>query len=166
MLDLSSVWADPALQQAALLMERSDVARALATSSWAYPLVSTVHLLGMGALLGSILTVDACLLGGGRGVFSTAALRWLRRTAALGLAVAMASGAALWTVRATDYLSNPWMWSKWGLLGAALLNILWFQIRRVPFDAAARGLHARVAGAVSLLCWLGVVLCGRWVAFA
>ncbi len=150
----------------ALLIEQAAPVRALAESAWAYPLVSTAHLLGLALLLGAIVTVDLGMMSNRRVAMNTAGIAQLRRTAAWGLGLSLITGLGLWTVRASDYLGNPWMWAKWGLLALGLLNIAVFHAVgrcrvHTPGDR-----HSRIAGGVSLACWLGVLVCGRWIAFA
>lgn len=154
------------LHQAARWIEQSAPAKALAESAWAYPLVSTAHLLGLALLLGSISTVDLWMMGWRRVAVNTAGIAQLRRTAAWGLALSVTTGACLWSVRASDYLDNPWMWAKWGLLALALMNIAVFHAMGRRRAHAPGDRHSRVAGGVSLACWLGVLVCGRWIAFA
>jgi hypothetical protein len=141
--------------------------RALATSDWGYPLASALHLLGIALLLGSIITVDLRLLGWWRHSLNLPAVRQLRRVAAVGLLLAIATGTALFSVRASEYIDNPWMLRKWVLVGAALFNAWTLGVWQWLIGSAAlESCHARVAGGLSLLLWLGALVCGRWIAFA
>lgn len=147
-------------------LEQWPPVRALATSDWGYPLVSTLHLFGIALLIGGILSVDLRLLGCWRGGFDPTALARLRRIAAAGLLLAVSSGAALFTVRGSEYIENPWLLGKWAFVAAGVANALYFGWRQrrgiVDWDGGA----ARLAGGTSLLCWLGALVCGRWIAFA
>ena len=155
------------LGPALIRLEQWAPVRALATSDWGYPLVSTLHLLGIALLLGSIVTVDLRLLGLWRQSLSLPAVMQLRRVAVVGLLLAMATGAALFSVRASEYIDNPWLLRKWVLLVAAVFNAAALGARQWLIGAAAlEGRHAQVAGAMSLVLWLGALACGRWIAFA
>jgi hypothetical protein len=140
--------------------------RALATSDWAYPLVSTLHLLGIALLIGSIVPVDLRLLGWSRGSFDSAGIARLRRIAAVGLALAVVTGAALFSVRASEYIENPWLLGKWACLAAGLVNVAWLSRWQQRSDRPLDAMPARVGGAISLGCWLAALACGRWIAFA
>lgn len=140
--------------------------RALATSDWGYPLVSTLHLLGIALLIGSIVPVDLRLLGWARSSLGMESLRRLRHIAAAGLALAVATGAALFSVRASEYIENPWLLGKWACLGAGLLNVAWLHRWQQHAAEPLDGAPARLGAVVSLSCWLGALACGRWIAFA
>jgi hypothetical protein len=155
------------LGQALLHLEQWAPVRALATSDWGYPLASTLHLLGISLLLGSIITVDLRLLGCWRQTLGLAAVVHLRRVAMVGLVLALGTGAALFSVRASEYIDNPWLLRKWVLVGAAVLNAMALGMRQWLIGAAAlESHHARLAGGLSLMLWLGALACGRWIAFA
>jgi hypothetical protein len=71
---------------------------------------------------------------------------------------------------ASKYLSNGFFVAKMVLIGVAGLNMLVFHVvgardlpkwendRRLP-------LPARLAGGLSILLWVAVVACGRWIGF-
>lgn len=147
-------------------LEQWPPVRALATSEWGYPLVSTLHLFGIALLIGGILSVDLRLLGVWRGGFDALAIDRLRRIAAAGLALAILTGAALFSVRGSEYIENPWLLGKWAFVAVGVVNAVAFGRRQrrgmVDWDGGA----ARLAGGLSLLCWLGALVCGRWIAFA
>ena len=103
------------------LWEQWPPVRALATSSWGYPLVSTLHLLGIALLIGAIVPVDLRLLGVWRRDFSASGLDRLRSLAVSGLLLAIGSGVALFMVRASEYIENPYLLGKWALLALAVL---------------------------------------------
>ncbi|MFG5409048.1 hypothetical protein ABXN37_14315 [Piscinibacter sakaiensis] len=139
----------PALLDLALAVEAWPAVRAFGASLWAYPLVSALHIAGFALLFGAILPVDLRLMGLARAEAVPApTVELLRRLAASGLGLAVVSGVALWTVRASDYLANPWLWAKWVAVAIGVANAL------------AYGRHAALAS------WLAAIVCGRWIAFA
>jgi hypothetical protein len=154
------------LVQALALLEQWPWVRSLATSVWAYPLVSTLHLLGIALLIGCIVPVDLRLLGLWRDRLPAVGLGHLRRIAVCGLLLALGTGLALFGVRASEYIENPYLLAKWGLVGLAIANALVLGHRRRLGRTHLDGRHARVAGALSIACWLGALACGRWIAFA
>jgi hypothetical protein len=131
-------------------------------SSIVYALVSASHVLGISLLLGPIVLVDLALVGWvSRPDPGTLAL--LRRTAMTGLILAAATGVLLISARPHEYASKPVVWAKLTLIALAIANALAFErsMTRATAQTAAR-LHA----ALSLALWLGVLLLGRWIAFA
>jgi hypothetical protein len=80
--------------------------------------------------------------------------------------LAVATGAALFSVRASEYIENPWLLGKWACLGAGLLNVAWLHRWQQHAAEPLDGAPARLGAAVSLSCWLGALACGRWIAFA
>jgi hypothetical protein len=71
---------------------------------------------------------------------------------------------------ATKYLGNGYFVAKLCLIAAAGLNMLVFHFvsagDRPRWDAQARlPLSARLAGGISMLLWIAVVACGRWIGF-
>lgn len=137
-------------------IEQWDAVRALKTSFFAYPIVSALHILGIGMLLTGVLLMDLRLLGVFRSVPEAPFVRLLRRVTLAGFALAVLAGIALFTVRARDYVAMPLFWLKLGLIVAAGLNL--FALMRLQ-----RG--QPVFGAVSLVLWIGVLLAGRFLGF-
>lgn len=128
----------------------------LQRSGTAYLLVNAAHILGVGLLVGAILPLDLRLLGFFRTVPLAAVEPFLVRVAATGLALALATGVWLFTVKPAEYLTNEAFLIKLALLAAALLNIV-LRHRIAGF--------ARAAAALSFLLWLGVLVAGRWIGF-
>ena len=144
------------------------VAAALRRSPLLYPLVNAAHILGIGLLVGAIATLDLRVLGAFRAAPLAALGPPLVRVAGTGLAVALATGFLLFSVRPAEYADNPAFLAKLGLIAAGLLNLLvlhhgpgW----RQALGGGATGGAVRAAAAVSLLAWTGAVLAGRWIAF-
>ena len=143
------------------------VARFLRESLWAYPAMSTLHLLGIALLLGGIAVVDARLLGfaGRVPVADVARAAWPFSVA--GLMLAVGTGPLLFVVQPAEYLVNRAFFWKLLLLCAALVNVALFHS---SFAGVLRGARpvvpgVRVQAVLSLLLWLGVLLAGRMIAF-
>lgn len=156
------------IESALTALEASAPAELLRSSRYAYPLVNAAHILALAALFGSILALDLRLLGLFRAVPTRPLARVLPRVAATGLAFAILTGLALFSVQPFDYLANPVFPLKMALIvlgtGHALLvhrTISWRAVmNRFPPDRRLRT-HA----AVSLLIWSGAIVAGRWLAF-
>jgi hypothetical protein len=125
-----------------------------------FPVIQSVHLIGLTMLVGTIGLVDLRLLGFG-----------MRRHAASDLATGLASWtrAGLITVLVTGpimlysdlprYLSNPAFLLKLVLLAVALSAH--FTLRRRMISNGAR---QKLAAVLSLILWSSVVLAGRAIA--
>lgn len=139
----------------------------LRQSGTAYMLVNAAHILGLGLLIGAILPLDLRLVG----LFRAAPLAvigpFLSRAAAAGLALALATGALLFTVRPSEYFSNPAFLAKLGLLGFALVNVALQHAGglRAAFAEGVVPAGARIRAGASLLLWLAVLVAGRAIGF-
>jgi hypothetical protein len=84
--------------------------------------------------------------------------------------VAVASGSLLFISNATKYLGNGYFIAKMFLIGAAGLNMVVFHFisaKEMPRreNETRPPLPARLAGGLSILLWVAVVACGRWIGF-
>ena len=140
-------------------------------SALAFPIVETIHVIALALVVGSIAIVDLRLLG----LASTdrtvsqlcrEVLSWTWGAFVL----AVITGVLMFASHANEYFANTAFQVKILLLLAAGINMLAFQLvtyRGVAqWDRDARlPLPARIAGAISLTCWIGVVFFGRWIGF-
>jgi hypothetical protein len=132
----------------------------LKTSVWLYPLVNAVHILAIGAVLTSVLLMDASVLGfWGRSPGQQAVIALLRPVTIFALVLALASGFLLFSVRPVDYIANPVFRLKLALLALALVNALIF----LAFNP--QSILRKPAAALSAVLWLGVLVAGRFVGF-
>lgn len=139
--------------------------RLLKISFIAYPVVNAVHIAAIGALFTSVLLMDLSVLGAIRSVPSAKFVALLRRVAFGAFAVAVLTGLALFSIRATDYVGNPVFLAKLGLIVLAILNFLAFAMleSRKSFKGTSPALGALAVS--SILLWSGVLLAGRFIGF-
>ncbi len=147
----------------AAAVEGLALAEWLRFSRWGYATVNSLHVFGIALLVGAIVPLDLRLLGFWRSVELGPLYRILSRAAAIGLVIAIASGLLLFAVRASEYATLDLFLVKISLVGAglALAAILHFGAD-LPRASPAR---QRLVGAISLLLWPAVLLCGRFIAF-
>jgi len=138
---------------------------------WSYAVINLVHILGVATLFGSVLVLDLKLMG----LFPRAPLGTVSvptvPLAALGFAVAAASGVCLLATNASEYRGNPFLLIKFGAIFAALANFA--LVHRSPAWRArgSEGFSRRqrmqlaVGGAVSLLAWTTAVTAGRMLGY-
>lgn len=134
-------------------------------SLWGYAAANTLHILGVGVLLGAILAFDLRVLGAVRTVPLAAAGRLLLPLARAGFTVAVASGAVLLAADASHVVVNPAFQAKAALLALGLANVVAFHRLARPEGAGQPGTVALVSAAASLLLWPAVIVCGRLIAY-
>jgi len=151
--------------------ENSALADNIRENDLLFPFIESVHVVAICLVVGSILAVDLRLLGlasvnrpVSRVTGGILPLTWGA------FVVALTSGGLLFISNATKYLGNGFFVAKMFLIGAAGLNMVMFHMigaRNLPrWENDARlPLPARLAGVVSILLWIAVVTCGRWIGF-
>ena len=147
-------------------LEASAVAEGLRASQYAYPLVNAAHILALAALFGSILVLDLRLLGLWPSVPVGPLARVLPKVSAVGLALALPTGVALFSVQPFDYLAHPVFPIKLALIALGAANALLLH-RAAGWRQMANGVAPRVrlAALLSLLSWTGAIVAGRLLAF-
>lgn len=138
--------------------------------AWAYPLLETLHLVGLGLVVGGIVVLDVRLLGLGREISLESLSRHVLWLVFLGIAVNVATGFAMFASDAAEFAANASFRVKLALIGLAFLNALLFQFGPARASAAYdRGVapptRVRLQGGLSIVLWLGVVTAGRMMAY-
>ncbi|MFI4913800.1 MAG: DUF6644 family protein [Steroidobacterales bacterium] len=138
---------------------------------WMFPIVEIFHVFSLTLVFGSIAMVDMRLLGlasrdSAVSKLSAEVLPWTWSA----WVFSAISGSLLFMSKAHTYFYNAQFEAKFVLMALAAVNMAVFQFgiyRRVldwdnqlPPPPAAR-----VAGALSLMLWIGVIFCGRWTGF-
>jgi hypothetical protein len=157
------------LQTLCAWLETGDVGVAVRQSPWMFPAIETVHVIALSLVVGSIAVLDLRLLDHSwrsRAVteLTLDVLPWTWAS----FAVAGASGFLMFCSAAHKYAGDVSFRLKMLLLLLAGVNMLVFHLftyrgvqawdRGTPTPPAAK-----IAGGLSLLFWIGVVACGRWV---
>jgi hypothetical protein len=141
------------------------LATGVARNSVVYAIVSAGHVLGIALLVGPILLADL-RLAGLLASLDAPALRILRRTARVGIVLALGTGIVLLSARPADYAANWVVRTKLAVVAVAIANALVFEFRalRVGLPAMLGG-GARTAAILSIALWLSALVLGRWIAF-
>ena len=138
---------------------------------WSYGVVNLVHIFGIATLFGSVLVLDLRLLGVWRRVPLAALATPTVTLAACGFVAAVASGLALITTNATEYVGNPFLLIKFAAIGLGVLNVIATQFspawrRRAAEPPVVREASAlKIIGGTSLACWLTAVAAGRMIGY-
>jgi hypothetical protein len=134
----------------------------LKTTAWAYPALEVVHIVGIALLLGNLVALEMRVFGRAA-TLPVGTLARLSLTIALsGFALAATSGLLMFATQPSELLANRAFVVKMGLLAAAGCNALWFHARG---SLRKLDLPARVQMLLSTAIWLGVIFCGRWIAY-
>jgi hypothetical protein len=144
------------------------IATAVRENALLFPWIESVHVLALTLVIGLIAIVDLRLLGLASRERGIADLSRSVLPATWGaFAVAATSGFLLFSSNATTYAHNPYFQAKLVVLALAGINMAayhFFVEPRSP-DTGPASRPARVAGGLSLLFWIIVVMCGRWIGF-
>ena len=137
-------------------------------SSWitsnpiAYPALEVVHITGIALLVGNLVLVELRVWGLGSTLPLPALARLGLTVSLIGFGLAAASGLLMFASQAAELMANRAFVVKMGLLTLAGANAGLFHAR----DGLARlDTLARLQTALSLGLWLGVIICGRWIAY-
>ena len=138
---------------------------AMRNSPWLFPVIATVHLLGLAIIGGAVLVVDLRLLG--LGLTGQSAARLARDTEPLllvGIASMLLTGPWLFLCFATKYYYLTAFWLKLASLGAVLLFTFTIR-RRVVNKQTTAGAAPKLVAVASLSLWFSVALGGRLIGF-
>jgi hypothetical protein len=159
---------DPATPLAAI--ERLPLAMAMRHELWLYPAVEIVHITGFVMLVGSILVLDLRLLGFSKALPVRLLARHTLPWSFCALLLIVPTGLLMFVAHAGDFISNPAFITKMSLLFCAATNAAMFHagvFRGVAgWDSGvATPAAAKIHALISLLIWLGVLSCGRLLAY-
>jgi hypothetical protein len=152
-------------------LETSPVGDFVASSAWAFPAIESAHVIAVVTVVGTVAIMDLRLLGLASpnwkvSQVSNDTLRWTW----LGFAVAVLTGSLLFVSKAHIYAIEPYFLWKMVLLAVAGVNMAvfhamsWRTIGQWDSNRAAP-LAGKIAGSLSLICWVAVIFCGRWIGF-
>jgi len=152
-------------------LKETGFATAIRENGSLFPWIEAVHVLGVTIVIGSIGLLELRLIG--LTSLNRPVSRVLKDVLPItwgAFAVSVISGFLLFASNAPTYAENAFFLSKLVLLLGAGLNAFGFHafVERsiAKWDSAARTpLPARLSGIFSLLMWVGIVICGRWVGF-
>ena len=148
--------------------EQSGIGNAIRQSSWLFPVIEAIHLLGLGVIGGAVLVVDLRLLGLGLRRQSTAELARDAQPWLIGsLLLMMTTGGLLFLSESIKLYYHEAFWFKMASLFLAI--VFTFTIQRkviLEGETRMRPVWSKVVALVSILLWSGVGIGGRWIGFS
>lgn len=137
----------------------------LKTNVYAYPTLEVMHIVGIAMVFGTLWIVDLRLLLRINALdkldaqlVAKALLPWT----IVGFLLAAMTGLTMFVSRIGDLISNPMFIIKICLLFTAGTNAAILHARG-PLDA--ENVTTRIQAGLSILIWLAVITCGRWIAY-
>jgi hypothetical protein len=135
-------------------------------SVWAFAIIETIHILALTVLLGTVIVLDLHLLGVGTRRQSTSELaRELRPYTICALALLIITGVPMFMSQAIRYSQSISFFVKMTLLVMTIAFHFTVYRRATIGNAGERTGFGKVVASLSLVCWLGVALAGRGIAF-
>lgn len=135
-------------------------------SLWVFPFILILHTWGLAFFVGVNVAWDLRVLGLGLGV-PLARLERYFGVMWVGFWVNAVSGVLLLAAYPTKAMTNPVFYLKLFLIGVGIVMAM--RLRRLLLGAGASagepGSTARTLAAASLLCWVGVIFAGRFLAY-
>ena len=146
----------------------TNVGETIRNSTFLFPVIEAVHLLGFGLTAGSVLIVEMRLLGAGVkdqpvAELAKGAQPWLLS----GIVLMFASGIPLFMSESMKAYYSFAFWTKMTCLFLALLYTFTLRRRVTQGDLLlTRPALARILAVMSLTLWFGVAWGGRWIGFS
>lgn len=151
-------------------IEGTPVASFIKESVWAYPILETIHLIGLGLLFGSIFAYDLRVLGISERISLRALEAHLLPWVWTGFVLNAVSGSLLFSSDAAEFAANPAFQAKLVLIALAGINAAVFHLRagKRAYGLQEEGApprRARISAMVSIVLWTGVIVAGRMIAY-
>ena len=132
-------------------------------SIWAYPMILTMHTIGLGIVVGANAVVDFRLLGFGKRIPLSSLLPLFRITW-WAFALNAATGVLLFMSDATTKSVQVVFYIKLSLIAVALVTMIATR-RMVDSREPTLPSRARTVAVLSLLLWAGAITAGRLMAY-
>ena len=151
-------------------LQATEFFTALRGSAIAYPVILSLHMIGIAFFGAMILVTDLRLLGVGMRSYPVSdVVDRLRTAKRIGLAVMLVCGVLLFSTKAEEYYYNSFFRAKMILLALVGIHALVFAKsvygRTADLDRSGITSTAKTAAALSLIIWLGLVVCGRGIGY-
>jgi hypothetical protein len=146
--------------EAAEWIERGPMGQFMRSSQVVFPIVESIHLIGMALFVGTLLLIDMGLLGVAMrrqpiAQVAAALAPWTRT----GFVLLLVTGPFMFAAQAAKWHDNPVFWFKMLLLIVATA-VQWSVRRKIAAEQPAK-----LMGAVSLFLWISMALSAKMMEF-
>ena len=152
-------------------IENASIASSIRDSLYLFPMLESIHVIGLAIVFGTIAIMDLRLLGLASAnrpfhVVASDILKWTW----IAFTITFLTGVLMFTTNATVYFHNTIFQAKMALLVLAGLNMGIFELTTGrtagQWDTSPSPPRAaKRAAIVSLTLWIGIIFLGRWIGF-
>jgi len=142
----------------------------LRDAGWIVPTVQSIHIVAIALLIGSSVLLDLKLVGVlARTERSAIVYQRYMPWVWAGLLVLLLTGVVMSVAEPDRVLVNWMFWTKMTLIVVAFLStlVIGIPMRReeLTMDASTWSMIAKPLGWLSLVIWIAIIVCGRWIAY-
>jgi len=143
---------------------------ALRGSGIAYPTILSLHMIGIAYFGAMILLTDLRLLGAAMRNYPIAdVVNRFQVPKRFGFALMVVCGVLLFSTKAEEYYYNTFFRVKMILLALVCVHAFVFQrgvyTKAADMDRSGIPVQAKAAAILSMILWLGLVICGRGIGY-
>ncbi len=164
-----SPYEQPYLEPLRHVFEHTSLGHMMNNTFWAWPTFESIHFFGLALMIGTVGLFDLRLMGFAKQM-SPASIHRLIPFGLIGFGLCVLTGIGFLCGTPDQYIYNESFWWKVAFLLTAGVNAGIFylsvfrDVRNLPAGATAP-FAARLAGGISLACWIGVMVAGRLLTF-
>lgn len=157
------------LESLAIWLESGTIHTLMVEKFWLFPLMETLHFIGLSFLFGSLLLVDGRVLGLARFINMKEAMKFIP-VAIVAFAVNLISGYCFLTSDPNAYIYNIGFQWKMIMIVVAGFNALWFwfgehkELTQLA-DGQDAPFRAKVIALASIVIWVIVIILGRMIPY-
>lgn len=150
-------------------LESTALADWVGASIWGYPIMLTIHAVGLAIVVGLMAIMCFRFLGVMKGV-PVGAVKSIFPFAWFGFAINTVSGSALFTLQASWYVTNvPFLLKIAGIVIGVVMMVLIQKEFKNAGDSLDNAVDApkklKVLAVISLVGWSVAMICGRFIAY-
>ncbi|MCH9764513.1 MAG: hypothetical protein K0U34_00770 [Alphaproteobacteria bacterium] len=147
------------------------IAEFVRTSPWAYPILETFHMFGLGLVFGGMFVFDLRLFGVHRELSLVSLAHHILPWVWLGFLINLTSGILLFLSDAVTFGQNLAFQIKSTLLAITGLSVFWFQRQVFPHLAewdrqTNPPKSAKRLALFSIMLWMAIITAGRMIAYS
>lgn len=151
-------------------IEEGGIGSAMRDSLWLFPVVETVHIVGFAILVGAVIAFDLRILGVSKRISVRLLARHLLPWSLAALLLIIPTGVMMFASEASDLVGNRAFVTKMLLLmlagaNAAAFHLGSFRDAELWDQNTSSPPGAKLHALASILIWVGVITCGRFIAY-